>query len=90
MRTRLSQLERDFEERTRQLRESQIKYKEIIDNAHDIIAIIQRGRLKFVSPNALELTEYSSEELMDVPFMDLIHDEDRVNIGDAYERFLNK
>ena len=46
---RIAQLENDFEQRTRELRESQIKYSEIIENSNDIILVVQDGKIKFAN-----------------------------------------
>ncbi len=59
------------------LRESEEKYRLLIENATDAIYIAQDEVLKFVNPKAEEMTGYSAEELSKIPFVDLIHPEDR-------------
>jgi PAS domain S-box-containing protein len=88
LKNRIFQLEKDFEERTRQLRESQIKYKEIIENSNDIIVVAQDGKLKFANPKTLELTGYTHEEILDIPFLELIHPEDRSMVSERHMRRL--
>ena len=85
---RIVQLEKEFERRTRQLRESQIKYKEIVENSNDIITVIQEGKLKFVNTKALELTGYKEEEILDTPFSNLIFPEDLAVIEKRYRNRL--
>ncbi|MFH1293592.1 MAG: PAS domain S-box protein, partial [Pseudomonadota bacterium] len=38
------------------MRESQVKYREIVENSNDIILMVQDGNLKFVNTKAVELT----------------------------------
>ena len=84
LRNHIAKLEREFKEKTFRLRESQIKYKNIVNNSTDAIVVIQEGLLKFVNMRGLELTGFSRHELINVPFIDLLHPEDR---GQALERY---
>ena len=59
------------------LRESEEKYRLLIENATDAIFIAQDEVLKFANPKTEEITGYSPEELAKIPFVDLIHPEDR-------------
>jgi len=82
--TLVFQLGKDFEEKTRQLRESQIKYKEIIENSNDMILVVQDGRLKFSNLKTLKLTGYTEEEILDMAFVELIHPEDRAMVMERH------
>ena len=59
------------------LRESEEKYRLLIENATDAIFIAQAEVLKFANPKAEEMTGYCAEELTKIPFVELIHSEDR-------------
>ena len=59
------------------LRESEEKYRLLIENATDAIFIAQDEVSKFANPKTEEMTGYSAEELAEIPFLDLIHPEDR-------------
>ncbi|MCJ7682905.1 MAG: PAS domain S-box protein, partial [Desulfobacteraceae bacterium] len=59
------------------LRESEEKYRLLIENATDAIFIAQDEVLKFANPKAEDMTGYSAEELAKIPFVDLIHPEDK-------------
>jgi PAS domain S-box-containing protein len=85
---RVLQLEKDFEDKTRQLRESQIKYKEIVENSTDGIFIAQDENLKFVNPKVLELTGFTEKEILNIPFIKLIYPEDRPMVIDRFMRRL--
>lgn len=86
LRNRIAELERDFKEKTFRLRESQIKYKNIVNNSTDAIVVIQDGLLKFINNRGLELTDFSMDEAMDAPFTELLHPEDRAEALDRYHR----
>lgn len=88
LKDRVIQLEKQFEKRTRQLRKSQIRYKQIIEYSNDAIVVAQDGMLKFVNPKALELTGYTEEEIQKLPFTDLIYPEDRRMVEESHYRRL--
>ena len=62
------------------LRESQEKYRLVVENANDLIIIIQDGFIKYANPKAVSVSGYTAEELADVPFNDLILDEDKETV----------
>jgi len=86
------------------MRESEEKYRLLVDNAETAIFIAQDAVIKFPNPKTMELTGYSARELATAPFSNLVHPEDRQLVGErhrarlagedlpsSYEfRFLNK
>jgi len=86
LRRRIEELEQDFKEKTFRLRESQIKYKNIVSNSTDTIVVIQEGLLKFVNIRGVKLTGFSQHEVMNFPFTDLMHPEDRERALERYQR----
>jgi PAS domain S-box-containing protein len=77
---RITEVQKEFEQQTRQLRESQVKYKQIVENSNDAIVVAQDGALKFANPKALELTGSTQQEILAIPFVDLIHPDDRAMV----------
>jgi PAS domain S-box-containing protein len=69
------------------LRESEEKYRRLVDNANEAILVTQDGRLKFVNHMALDLTGYSEQELLSAPFVEFIHPDDQ---GLVMERHLRR
>jgi PAS domain S-box-containing protein len=63
------------------LQQSEEKYRLLVENAHDCIYIIQDGMVPFANPRTTEFTGYTVEELSGLPFMDLIHPNDRAMVG---------
>jgi len=88
---RTSMIFRDITGRQRAeeaLRESESKYRLLVQNATDAIVIAQDGAIKFANPMAERITGYSSEELGRMRFLDLVHPDDRDMIAERHRRRL--
>ncbi len=59
------------------LRESEEKYRFLVENAEDMIVVVQDDGLKYVNAKAVELSGLTEEELLATPFIELIHQDDR-------------
>jgi len=71
------------------LRESEEKYRALIENANEAIFVAQDGMIKFANSRTEENIGYSEEDLVDrIPFTDLIHPEDRDMVLDRHKRRL--
>lgn len=85
------ELHRDIIEREKSeeaLRESEEKYRMLVENANDAIFIAQDGVVKFPNQKTLELTGYTADELSRMPFVGFIHPDDREKIVDRHRRRL--
>jgi PAS domain S-box-containing protein len=71
------------------LKESEQKYRLLVNNAGDSIFIVQDETLKFSNPKTQEITGYSAEELAQIQLINLIHPEDRDRVFKGYKRRLN-
>ena len=69
------------------LRESEEKYRILVDQSNEAIFIGQDGVIKFSNPSTLSFG-YSAEELARIPFSDLIHPEDREMVVERYRKRL--
>ena len=67
------------------LRQSEEKYRLLVDNAHDAIFIAQDGRIKFPNPRTQMILGYSADELANMPYTDLVHPHDRALIPEMRE-----
>jgi len=77
----------DITERERALkalRESEEKYRSVVERASDGICVVQEGRLKYVNRALAEMAGYTAEELVGKQFLEYVHPEDRVSVGDRY------
>ncbi|MFO7697788.1 MAG: PAS domain S-box protein [Anaerolineae bacterium] len=69
------------------LRESEERYRLLIDTANESIVVAQDGLLKFVNPVTLGLLEgYLEQEIIDRPFTEFIHPDDRSMVVDNFRR----
>jgi len=73
-------ISRDVTERKRleeELRQSEAKFRLIVENANDTIATITpEGTITYLSPNFLEMLGREASELIGSPFAPLVHPED--------------
>jgi len=85
------QLQQEIAERARAqeaLQESEEKYRLLVENANEGIFVGQDGVFKFPNRKTLELTGYSAEELLRMPFGDFIHPDDRETVIERHRRRL--
>lgn len=74
----LQQLEETLEERTKKLRDSEEKYRNLIENANDIIYKADwRGYFIYSNPAFHKKFEYTSEEIRHLHYLDLIPPDNR-------------
>ena len=59
------------------LRESEEKYRGVVENANEGITVTQDGMLKFVNRKGLEISGYSKAEMLSRPFIEIVHPDDR-------------
>lgn len=71
----------------RELKESEERYRTMVESAHDMVAIIGEDyRLKYVNKKAEELTGYSREELRGMDFRDLLDKGSRRAVLDRFRK----
>ena len=63
-----------------QLRESEEKYRVLVENARQVIMVAENGHIRFVNHRVIDLLGYPPEELTDKPFFDFIHPQDRETV----------
>jgi len=68
------------------LRQSEEKYRFLVNNANDAIFIAQDGLIKFPNPKTIQILGYSDEELAGIPYLDLIHPDDRYVVSEIRQR----
>jgi PAS domain S-box-containing protein/putative nucleotidyltransferase with HDIG domain len=70
------------------LQESEEKNRLLIDNAAEGVAVIQDGLIKFANPKCAEVSGRPVEELVSMPFLELVHPDDRQMMTENYARRL--
>ena len=86
---RIQELEQSESERKRMeeaLRESEESYRNLFENAGEVIYVAQDGKLVFLNPMTTRMTGYTDEELLSMPFTGFIHPEDRDMVIDRHVR----
>ncbi len=68
------------------LRESEEKYRTLIERANDGIVIIQDGIMKFANPRIAEMWGGTPEEIIGTPFTKYIHPDEVSKLEDRYRR----
>ncbi|MGC8660118.1 MAG: PAS domain S-box protein [Desulfomonilaceae bacterium] len=69
----ITELKRDHDA----LIESEKKYRTVVERADEGIMVSQDGMIRFVNPKAANIIGYEELELLERPFSDFIHSEDR-------------
>jgi PAS domain S-box-containing protein len=72
------------EKRTKELKESEQRFRALIQNSNDIFGIIGlEGVVKFISPSVERITGFTPEEMINRSIFDLIYEEDVENIRNS-------
>jgi two-component system NtrC family sensor kinase len=80
-------ISRDITERKsaeEMLRQSEERYRTLVEKANEAIYVAQDGMLKFVNRAGLEIAGYSEHEITSKPFIEFIHPDDRAMVGERY------
>lgn len=80
-------LTREIDDRQRAedaLRESEAKYRLLVENANDAIFILQDGRIKFFNQQARQVGLYLALDLTRVPLSEYVHPDDRDRVNKRY------
>jgi PAS domain S-box-containing protein len=72
-----------------ELRESEEKYRTLIESATDSIMIIKDGVIRFVNHVLLETSGYSEEEIIGQPFINHVSLKDREKVIQNYNKRIN-
>jgi PAS domain S-box-containing protein len=70
------------------LRESEEKYRSVVERASDGICVVQGGQLKYVNHRLAEMAGYAVADLIGKQFLGYLHPEDRAGVSDRYRRRL--
>lgn len=84
----LSQTLATLGEKEKSFRESELKYRQLVENVNDAIFIAQDGAIKFANNKTAKLTGYSIEELKKVSFAEIVHPDDQAMVGERHLRRL--
>ncbi|HMK37153.1 MAG TPA: PAS domain S-box protein [Desulfomonilaceae bacterium] len=70
------------------LRDSEEKYRLVVEKAQEAIFVAQEGMFRFVNPKTVEILGYTEKELLTTPFNEIIYAEDREMVFERHIRRL--
>ncbi len=70
------------------LRESEEKYRLVVDNVSEAVIVAQDWKIVFANPSASRIFGYRLDQLLAMSFNELIHRDDRWLVADGYRRRL--
>jgi len=68
------------------LRESEEKYRNVVERSNDGIVIIQDGVIKYANPTLARMTGYAAHEAIDTPFANYVYPDEVEQAIDHYRR----
>ena len=71
------------------LRESEEKYRHLIEHSEEAIVVVQNGMVKLANHKTIEFTGYSEQELRAMSIIEFIHPDDRALVMERYQMRLN-
>ena len=81
----------NLEKANKALKESEQKYRELVDNANDAVIVIETtGYLSFVNPKFCEMMGYTMEEAKKLHFSKLVHPEDLAIVTENFKKTLSR
>ena len=66
------------------LRRSEEKYRQVVENAHDAILVVQDMRLRFANRTARVFLGYGEDDLLQKDFSQMVHADDRALVIDRH------
>jgi len=67
-------------------RESEEKYRILVERANDGVAIVQDGLVKFINGRIADMFGYNVDVVNDTPFLDYVYPDERNRIREIHER----
>ena len=84
----LEEVEKEFATLARELKDSETKYRFLVDRVQEAVLLVQDDTVKSANPAATIISGYSAGELGSVPFFDFIDSRDRDRVLAIYRQAL--
>jgi PAS domain S-box-containing protein len=68
------------------LRESEAKYRDVVERANDTVAIVQDTIIKYINNRSLELLGYQPNQMIGTPMVEYVHPDELQRLISRYER----
>ncbi len=83
-------MSKSLRKRERELRESEEKYRYLVENINDVIyALDKRGAITYISPVIEAVLGYQPQEVIGRPFVDSVYEEDLPLIKERFQEVLD-
>ena len=85
----MARIQNEIRERTEAeeaLRDSEDKYRNLVERANDGIVIIQDGVIRYANPSAIALSGQAPADFINRPFTEYLHPEEKAKIRQLYNR----
>jgi len=70
------------------LRESEAKYRDVVERANDVVAIVQDTIIKYINERSSDMLGYPPEKMIGTPFTEYIHPNELQGVISRYERWM--
>lgn len=77
----------DFKDALNQLKASRERYRILVENVSEAILLIKGDYIEYINPRGIEILGYSRDDLSEMPFLSIIHPNDRKIASEQYEAF---
>ena len=72
------------------LRESEEKYRLVVENAKEVIFVIQEGKIVFANAEGIKRSGYTEKGLINRSYLEFVHPDDRELVADRYTNRMQK
>jgi PAS domain S-box-containing protein len=84
----LEEVEKEFATLARELKDSETKYRFLVDRVQEAVLLVQDDTVKSINPAATIISGYSAGEFGSVPFLEFIDSRDRDRVLALYRQAL--
>jgi PAS domain S-box-containing protein len=85
----MARIQSEIQERAeaeKALRQSEQKYRNLVERANDGIVIIQDGMIRYANPSAVTLSGQAPEDFINQPFTEYLHPQEKAKIKQLYDQ----
>ncbi len=68
------------------LRRTKDLYRDVVENVSEAIVVVQGNQLIYGNPRAVELSGFTLDELLCMPFTSIVHPDDLLAVRESYKR----